>query len=247
MGYTRKEVIGNQTLYHGDCLEIMVNIPAQSVDMILCDLPYGTTQCKWDIVLPFEALWEQWNRVAKNSAAIILFGTEPFSSELRLSNIKHFKYDWIWYKPKGTGFLNAKKQPMRNHEIISVFYRKQCIYNAQKTDGHNRKVSFRKKELQSDVYGETKHDYLYNSTERYPQSILNFSSDTQNSPLHPTQKPVGLCEYLIKTYTHEGETVLDNCMGSGTTGVACKNLNREFIGIEKDAAYFQTAKQRIAI
>lgn len=223
----------------------MDNIPDKSVDMILTDLPYGTTQCKWDSIIPFEPLWQQYNRIIKDNGAIVLFGTEPFSSHLRLSNLKNYKYDWIWDKVKGTGFLNAKKQPMRNHELISVFYKKQCIYNPQKTQGHIKKKSYRRKELQTDVYGEMKNDYTYESTERYPRSIQVFSTDTQNSSLHPTQKPVALCEYMIKTYTNEGDLILDSCMGSGTTGVAAKNLGRRFIGIELDEKYFEIAKNRI--
>lgn len=232
-------------LWQGDCLELMKDIPDKSVDMILTDLPYGTTQCKWDTIIPFEPLWQQYNRVIKDNGAIVLFGTEPFSSHLRLSNLKKYKYDWIWDKVKGTGFLNAKKQPMRNHELISVFYKKQCTYNPQKTLGHVKKKSYRRKELQTDVYGEMKNDYTYESTERYPRSIQVFSTDTQISSLHPTQKPVALCEYMIKTYTNSGDTVLDSCMGSGTTGVAAKNLGRKFIGIELDEKYFEIAKNRI--
>lgn len=232
-------------LMQGDCLELMKEIPNGSVDMILCDLPYGTTRCKWDSVIPFESLWEQYKRIIKENGAIALFGSEPFSSKLRLSNLSWFKYDWVWDKVKGTGFLNAKKQPMRNHENISVFYKKQCLYNPQKTYNAKRKVSYRSSKLQTDVYGNMKNDYKYDSTERYPRSIQIFSTDTQNSSLHPTQKPVALLEYLIKTYTNEGETVLDNCMGSGSTGVACANTGRNFIGIELDEKYFQIAKTRI--
>jgi len=232
-------------LIHGDWLIEMQHIPDCSVDMILSDLPYGTTQCKWDSVIPFDVLWLQYERVIKENGAIVLFGAEPFSSHLRLSNIKLFKYDWIWDKVKGTGFLNAKKQPMRGHEIISVFYKKQCTYNPQKTLGHKNKKSFRAAHLQTDAYGKMNNDNLYESTERYPRSIQEFSTDTQKSCLHPTQKPLALMEYLIKTYTNERETVLDSCMGSGTTGVACKNLNREFIGIEKDEKYFLIAQDRI--
>lgn len=236
---------GNYELWQGDCLKLMDNIPDKSVDMILTDLPYGTTQCKWDSIIPFEPLWQQYNRIIKDNGAIVLFGTEPFSSHLRLSNLKNYKYDWIWDKVKGTGFLNAKKQPMRNHELISVFYKKQCIYNPQKTQGHIKKKSYRRKELQTDVYGEMKNDYTYESTERYPRSIQVFSTDTQNSSLHPTQKPVALCEYMIKTYTNPGDIVLDSCAGSGITGVAAKNLGRRFIGIELDEKYFEIAKNRI--
>lgn len=232
-------------LRRGDCLEMMKDIPNKSVDMILCDLPYGTTQCKWDTVIPFAALWEQYNRVIKDNAAICLFGAEPFSSALRMSNISHYKYDWVWDKVKGTGFLNAKKQPMRNHEIVSVFYNRQCTYNPQKTQGHAHKKSYRRKELQTAVYGQMNSDYTYESTERYPRSIQVFSTDTQNSSLHPTQKPVALLEYLIRTYTNEGEIVLDNCMGSGSTGVACVNTGRNFIGMELDEKYFAVAQERI--
>ena len=235
----------NIQLYQGDCLEIMKDIPDKSIDLILCDLPYGTTACKWDIIIPFELLWSQYNRVTKDNGAIVLFGAEPFSSSLRLSNIKNYKYDWIWDKVKGTGFLNAKRQPMRNHELISVFYKNQCTYNPQKTTGHKMKKSFRSKELQTDVYGEMKNNYLYESTERYPRSIQIFSTDTQNSSLHPTQKPVMLLEYLIKTYTNERDTILDNCMGSGSTGVAARNLNRRFVGIELEKKYFDIARKRI--
>lgn len=233
-------------LWQGDCLELMNNIPDKSVDCIITDLPYGTTQCKWDTIIPFEPLWRQYNRIIKDNGAIVLFGTEPFSSHLRLSNLKNYKYDWIWDKVKGTGFLNAKRQPMRNHELISVFYKKQCTYNPQKTYGHKMKKSYRSKDLQTDVYGEMKNDYTYESTERYPRSIQVFSTDTQNSSLHPTQKPVALIEYLIKTYTNDGELVFDSCMGSGTTGVACINTNRRFIGIELDNNYFEIAKNRIS-
>lgn len=223
----------------------MKNIPDKSIDMILCDLPYGTTRCKWDVVIPFDKLWEQYNRIIKDNGAIVLFGTEPFSSYLRLSNIKNYKYDWIWDKVKGTGFLNAKIQPMRNHELLSVFYKKQCLYNPQKTSGHKNRKSYRSKNLQTDVYGNMKNDYTYESTERYPKSIQIFPAATQNSSLHPTQKPVALCEYMIKTYTNIGETVLDNCMGSGTTGVACINTNRNFIGIELNEKYYKIAENRI--
>lgn len=240
-------VVNIINLIHGDCLEEMQYIQDKSIDMILCDLPYGSTQCKWDVVIPFDKLWQQYNRIVKDNGAVVLFCTEPFGSKLRLSNLKDYKYDWIWDKVKGTGFLNAKRQPMRNHELISVFYKKQCTYNPQKTYGHKKKKSYRSKNLLTDVYGKWNNDNLYESTERYPRSIQVFSTDTQNSSLHPTQKPVALLEYLIKTYTNEGETVLDNCMGSGSTGVACVNTNRNFIGIELDDKYFDIAKQRIGV
>ena len=232
-------------LFNGDCLEIMPTLQSQSVDLIVADLPYGTTQCKWDIVIPFDEMWECINRVAKPNAAVVLFGCEPFASHLRISNIKNYKYDWIWDKVKGTGFLNAKKQPMRNHELISVFYKRQPTYNPQKTTGHKMKKSVRGKHLQTEVYGEMKNDYVYQSDERYPRSIQVFSSDTQNSSEHPTQKPVALLEYLIATYSNPSDTVLDFCMGSGTTGLAAQRLGRDFIGIEKEQEYFETAKNRI--
>lgn len=231
--------------YNMDCFDGFKQIDDKSIDMILCDLPYGTTQCPWDSIIPFEPLWEQYNRVIKDNGAIVLFGTEPFSSHLRLSNLKNYKYDWIWDKVKGTGFLNAKLQPMRNHELISVFYKKQCTYNPQKTYGHKMKKSYRSKELQTDVYGEMKNDYTYESAERYPRSIQVFSTDTQNSSLHPTQKPVKLLEYMILTYTDVGDLVLDNCAGSCSTGIACHNTGRKFIGFEKDKEIFERAKKRL--
>lgn len=231
--------------YCMDCFDGMTLIDDKSIDMILCDLPYGTTQCSWDVVIPFEPLWEEYKRIIKDNGAIVLFGMEPFSSYLRISNIEMFKYDWIWDKVKGTGFLNAKKQPMRNHEIVSVFYERQCKYYPQMTHGHKLKKSYRKKELQTDVYGEMKKDYVYESTDRYPRSIQSFSTDTQNSSLHSTQKPVALCEYLIKTYTDIGDLVLDNCAGSCSTGVACHNTGRRFIGFEKDKEIFEKANKRL--
>lgn len=230
----------------GDCLELMKEIESGTVDMILCDLPYGKTRCSWDAVIPFEPLWAEYERVIKENGAIVLFGAEPFSSHLRLSNLKLFKYDIVWDKVKGTGFLNAKKQPMRNHEIISVFYKKQCTYNPQKSTGHKLKKSSHGKHLQTDVYGEMKNDYVYESTERYPRSIQVFSTDTQSSSLHPTQKPVALLEYLIKTYTQENETVLDSTAGSMSTAIACINTNRKGIMIEKDDHYFKVGSDRVA-
>jgi len=205
----------------------------------------STTRCKWDIVIPFDSLWKQYNKIIKDNGAIVLFGTEPFSSHLRLSNLKNYKYDWIWDKVKGTGFLNAKKQPMRNHELISVFYKRQCRYNPQKTYGHKLKKSYRSKKLQTEVYNEMKNDCMYESTERYPRSIQVFSADTQNSSLHPTQKPVSLIEYLIKTYTNENEIILDSCAGSMTTAIAAINTNRKAICIEKDKDLFNIGKKRI--
>jgi len=233
-------------IYNEDCLIGMKRIPDKSIDMVLCDLPYGTTNCNWDNIIPFEALWNQYERIIKDEGVIVLTGAEPFSSLLRNSNLKLYKYDWIWDKVKGTGFLNAKKQPMRNHETVSVFYKKFGVYNPQMTTGHALKKSKRTSKHQTDVYGEMKNDYNYSSTERYPRSIQVFSTDTQNSSIHPTQKPVGMFEYFIKTYTNDGDTVLDNCMGSATTAIACMNTDRNFIGFEKEKSYFELGNKRIA-
>uniref|UniRef100_A0AAU8HZ45 DNA methyltransferase n=1 Tax=Klebsiella phage FKP3 TaxID=3231233 RepID=A0AAU8HZ45_9CAUD len=233
----------------GDCLERMKEIPDGSVDMILCDPPYGTTACKWDTVIPFEPMWEQLKRVIKPNGAIVLFGSEPFSSMLRVSNITMFKYDWIWNKNKGSGHLNAKRMPMKYHENISVFYSKPCNYNSQDSSGHKPMNYARNK--QNNING--KHKSVINNkgtTKRKPRSVLEFSvvnndGTTDGGKFHPTQKPVALLEYLIKTYTQEGESVLDFTMGSGSTGVACMNTDRKFIGIELDDTYYQIAKDRI--
>ena len=244
---TKVRVNNMVSLYNGDCLKLIKDVPSGSIDLILTDPPYGTTNCKWDIIIPFEPMWQQIKRIIKPNGAICLFGSEPFSSALRMSNIKDFKYDWYWQKTTPTGFLNAKKQPLRNIETISVFYSKQPTYNPQKTYGHKRKVSLAKHK-QNCKKAEEYNDYglaSYDSTERYPTQILQFKTDRQKSALHPTQKPVALLEYLIKTYTNEGETVLDFTMGSGSTGVACVNTHRNFIGIELDEGYFQIAKERI--
>ena len=232
--------------YCMDCFDGMSQIDDKSIDMILCDLPYGTTQCSWDIVIPFEPLWKEYKRIIKDNGAIVLFGMEPFSSYLRISNIKMFKYDWIWDKVKGTGFLNAKKQPMRNHEIISVFYKRQCKYYPQMTENHERKTSLKNRNHpQTKVYGKMDKVTYYDSTVRYPRSIQVFSTDTQISSIHPTQKPVALCEYLIKTYTDAGDLVLDNCAGSCSTGIACHDSGRRFIGFEKDKWIFERANKRL--
>lgn len=227
----------------GDCLELMKSIPDASVDMILCDLPYGTTACKWDSVIPFDALWEQYERIC--IGPIVLTAQTPFDKVLGASNIKLLKYEWVWEKTHPTGYLNAKRAPMKAHENVLVFYKRQPIYNPIKTIGHKRKTATKRHDF-AETYGKQTFDELpYDSTERYPRSVLVFPSDKQTSKLHPTQKPVALMEYLIRTYTNEGMTVLDNCMGSGTTGVACANTGRNFIGIEMDEKYFQIAKDRI--
>lgn len=242
-------------LFQGNCLDLMKDIPDKSVDMVLCDLPYGTTDCKWDSVIPFESLWEQYNRIIKDNGAICLFGSEPFSTYLRMSQIDKYKYDWIWVKSKGScsGFVHAKNMPLKQHEIISVFSKapighisllkeKRMRYNPQGLIYKPTKESSKRK-FGSTVGNRPSHvtEYVREYT-NYPVSILNIDSE---KGLHPTQKPVALLEYLIRTYTNESETVLDNCMGSGSTGVACVNTNRNFIGIELDTHYFQVAKERI--
>lgn len=232
-------------LLQGDCLELMKDIPDNSVDMILCDLPYGTTSNKWDKVIPFEPLWEQYNRIRKENAAIVLFSQMPFSVDCVNSNRKQFRYEWIWQKSQGVGFLNANKMPLRSHENILVFYNKLPTYNPQFTSGkpyrHGENGS-------SSNYRELlPHSTINDNGKRFPKDILKFTSVNCSSQkkFHPTQKPVDLLEYLIKTYTNEGDLVLDNCMGSGSTGVAALNTGRNFIGMELDEHYFEVAKERI--
>ena len=237
--------MNNIELWQGDCLKLMKDIPDKSIDMILCDLPYGTTKFKWDTVIPFDRLWEQYNRIIKDKGAILLFGSEPFSSKLRISNLRMYKYDWIWKKTKAQGFLNSKKMPLKDYENICVFYKRLPVYNPQGIIYGNfqndRKSKYNKGE---DIYGKEK-EFGISHMSNFPKQIIEFSNPSGKGQLHPTQKPVALLEYLVKTYTNEGDTVLDNCMGSGTTGVACVNLHRKFIGIEKDKKYFEIAKTRI--
>ena len=229
-------------LLNGDCLELMKDIPDKSIDMVLCDLPYGTTACKWDSVIPFELLWEQYNRIIRDNAAIVLFGSEPFSTELRHSNLKMFKYDWIWEKEQGANFMLCKYQPYKVHEIISVFSKNRHVYNPQMTEG---KPYISGKGDSGEITRNVVKVQTKNSGTRYPRSIQRFNTDKSKGSFHPTQKPVALLEYLIKTYTNEGELILDFTMGSGSTGVACLNTNRRFIGIELDENYFNIAKERI--
>ena len=235
--------MSNINLMQGNCLERMKEIPDGSIDMVLADPPYGTTACKWDSIIDLPLMWEQLKRVIKPNGAIVMTASQPFTSVLVTSNLKMFKYEWIWRKPKGTGHLNAKKQPMRNHESCIVFYSKQSTYNPQKTKGKPYKCAPKKEQYEG--YG--KHERTVTDNKdglRYPVTVQEFESNMRGS-LHPTQKPAALMEYLIKTYTNEGEVVLDFTMGSGTTGVACKNLNRDFIGIELDETYFKIAQDRI--
>ena len=238
-------------LMKGDCLERMKDIPDRSVDMVLCDLPYGTTSCKWDVVIPFEPLWEQYKRIIKDRGAIVLFGSEPFSSYLRMSNIKQYKYDIYWKKEKPTNFFQLKRRFGKVTENICVFCNGSSVYFPQKIQHKGRRVTNKPSEqnakfrsITTGVYEAPILPYKDDGT-RYPIDVQEFNRVPLGKTVHPTQKPVALLEYLIKTYTLEGETVLDNCMGSGSTGVACINTNRKFIGIERDDKYFDISVKRI--
>jgi len=237
---------GNLQLIFGDCLEKMKDIPDKSIDMVLCDLPYGTTACKWDVIIPFEPLWEQYKRIVKDNGAIVLTASQPFTSALVMSNVKMFKYEWIWGKGRGTGFQIVKYKPLVSHENILIFGRGTLTYNPQMREREKPRVSKNKGTTrQMLVSGGKEYQAEKALDKKYPITELQFPNNDQKNKLHPTQKPVLLLEYLIRTYTLEGETVLDNTMGSGSTGVACVNTNRDFIGIEKDEDYFLIAKQRI--
>jgi len=235
-------------IYLGDCLEIMKDIDDKSIDFILADLPFGSTNCHWDSQINLEKLWIQYERIIKDHGAIALFAQTPFDKVLGCSNLKLLKYEWIWEKPQATGHLNANKMPMKAHENILLYYKKLPIYNPQKTTGHQRKIStaYHKRNTSTgEIYGKCDDFSDYNSTERYPRSIQVFPSDKQKLNLHSTQKPLALCEYLIKTYTNEDYLVLDNVCGSGTTGVACKKLNRNFIMIENNLDFYNISLERI--
>ena len=230
-------------LHLGDCLDILPTLADNSVDMVLVDLPYGTTACKWDSIIPLDKLWEQYNRICKEDGAMVFTAAQPFTTILATSNLDNFRYEWIWEKPQGTNPMNVKVMPLKSHENILVFYRKKPIYNPQMW--HSTPYSGFSSDTSKigEVYGSAKSKHRDNPEgSRYPKTVLKFK---QEKGLHPTQKPVALMEYLIKTYSNEGETVLDNCMGSGTTGVACVNTNRNFIGIEMDETYFNISKNRI--
>lgn len=242
----------NTQLYKGDCLEIMKDIPDKSVDMILCDLPYGATRNKEDKILPFAPLWKEYKRIIKDNGCIALFAQGKFYMDLYNSNKKMFRYDLVWDKELTTGFLNARRMPLRRHEQIAIFYKKLPTYNPQFTQGqplHGRGTAYKTKELKNNNYGDFNvlEDTRKGATDKYPTSILQFAKSHPSKAQHRTEKPVALLEYLIKTYTYEGDTVLDNCMGSGSTGIACKNTNRNFIGIELNDEYFEIAKQRIGV
>ncbi|MBF2375158.1 site-specific DNA-methyltransferase [Listeria seeligeri] len=233
-------------IWNEDCLMGMERIIDKSVDMILCDLPYGRTKNRWDKLIDLDKLWIQYNRIIKDDGAIVLTAQTPFDKILGASNINNLRYEWIWEKTSATGHLNAKRMPLKAHENILVFYKKLPTYNPQKTTGHTAVHSYTKKQNDGSNYGKTKIGISGGgNTERYPRSVLTFKSDKQKNNIHPTQKPVALFEYLIKTYTNEGETVLDNCMGSGTTAIACCNTNRKFIGFETNQEYYERSLQRI--
>jgi len=235
-------------IYLGNCLDLMPEIETGSIDMILCDLPYGTTACKWDTIIPFHPLWEQYKRIIKPNGAIVLFGAEPFSSALRMSNIKNYKYDWIWDKKLSGGFAVAKYRPLAINENISVFGRGKITYNPQMLKGKMR-VKGRTKNNGIDLsenWKGLKDGYSTKNDFYFPKTIIEISNANRRNKLHPTQKPVSLMEYLIKTYTNEGELVLDNCIGSGTTAIACLNTKRNFIGMEQEQKYFEIANKRIA-
>ena len=237
-------------LFQGDCLDIMPQLAEQGIkaDMVLTDPPYGTTACKWDSVIPFDEMWECLDGITNETSPLLLFGTEPFSSHLRLSNIKNYKYDWIWIKDKGTNIFSANKRPMKNTEIISVFYKTQPFYNPVMRKGKPY-TRIQKSSMVGSHLGEGNKkasDKINETGERFPLSTVYFARDTaKGSSFHPTQKPVKLLEYLIKTYTKENDTVLDFTMGSGSTGVACLQTNRNFIGIELEPKYYEIAEQRI--
>lgn len=235
-------------LYNGDCLEVMKSITDKSIDLILCDLPYGSTHNKWDKCIDFERLWECYNRIIKDNGAIVLFSQQPFTTKLIMSNLKMFRYEWIWEKSQGTGFLNAHKMPLKIHENICVFYKRLPKFNPQMRTGFKKYVRTASNKS-SDNYNLEQDSHTTTSNgERYPIDIIQFASSncsTTDKHCHPTQKPRLLLEYFIKTYTDEGDTVLDNAMGVGSTGVACAVTNRNFIGIELDKNYYNVAKNRI--
>lgn len=236
-------------IYNQDCLIGMQDIADKSIDMILCDLPYGTTQCKWDVIVPLDKLWLQYKRIIKDNGAILLFAQTPFDKVLGTSNLEWLRYEWIWEKTQATGHYNAKFMPMKAHENILVFYKERPIYNPQKTTGHSPVNSFTKyikTQNKTTLYGNANKEIIGGgNTDRYPRDILIFPSDKQKSCLHPTQKPVGLIKYFISTYTNMGDVVLDNCHGSGTTAVGCIETGRNYIAFENDEQIFSKSVERI--
>lgn len=234
-------LIGNGEFYHGDCLDVMRGLPDASVDMVLCDLPYGTTQNKWDSIIPLDQLWAEYWRIAKPNAAVVLTAQPPFDKQLGASCLEHMQYEWIWFKSRATGHLNAKRQPMRTHENVLVFYRQQPTYNPQDLKPLNKMKKQSRDTTQN--YGAVIEGEYFQEFTNYPRSVLAIPS--QGGTVHPTQKPVDLFEYLIRTYTQPGDTVLDNCLGSGTTAIAAERSGRRWIGIERDEGYYNAALARI--
>jgi DNA modification methylase len=244
-----KPYVGRSVLFHADCFDILSGIKSKSVNLILCDLPYGTTQNKWDIILPLDKLWKEYERLITDNGAIILTASQPFTSTLIMSNTKLFKYDIVWHKRTPSGVLNAKKMPIRTHETILVFYKKLPTYNFQKSIG-SKICGIKEHKVNSSNYrnANTITPYIDDGS-RFPTSVLDITGVVNNSKEklpHPTQKPLALMEYLVKTYSNEDDIVLDNCMGSNTTGLACKRLNRQYIGIEKEKAYYDISVKRLA-
>ena len=236
----------NIKLINGDCLEEMKKIKDKSIDMILCDLPYGTTKCKWDVIIPFDKLWEQYEMIIKDNGAIVLFGSQPFTSALVMSNPKLFRHQWVWDKKVSASFALCNVAPMKVHEEVLVFSRKKVNYYPIMTP-KDKPITYKHKQKQFETAPlQKRFDHPVTYDKSYPKSIIEISNRSEKRGLHPTQKPIALMEYLIKTYTNEGDTVLDNCMGSGSTGVACVNTNRDFIGIELDKTYFDIAEKRIS-
>ena len=234
-------------VYLGDCLELMRSIPDKSIDMINTDLPYQITNCSWDKIIPFKPLWKQYERIIKDNGAIVLSGIEPFSSHLRLSNLKIYKYDWVWKKSHATGYLKAWKQPMRNTENILIFYKKQCLYNPIITDKSIQNIRSKTiRSKKSEIYNDSDLSiHKLHKDKTIPKTIIEFNNAPQKKGLHPTQKPVALYEYLIKTYTNEGDLVLDSCAGSGTTAIACINTKRNYILMEQNKDYYNIILERI--
>lgn len=233
----------------GDCIAVMSQIPSGSIDLLFTDLPYGTTRCSWDSPIDLSAFWVQANRVVKSGGAKVLFAQPPFDKVLAVSNLKEFRYEWIWEKTQPTGHLNARRMPMKAHENILVFYDRLPTYHPQLTHGHKRKVAtahHKRNTSPGDIYGPYQPTG-YDSTSRYPRDVLKGPSDKQRSSLHPTQKPVWLCEQMVLTYTNEGETVLDCCMGSASIGVACQNTGRSYIGIDNSPHWLEVAQQRLGL
>ena len=241
------EVNAGMQLYNADCFDVFPDIPDSSVDMVFTDMPYGTTKNRWDTEVDLERLWREYERIIRENGCIALWAQSPFDKVLACSNLKLYRYEWIIEKTNATGFLNARRAPLKAHENVLIFYRKQPVYNPQMTHGYARKSSTAQQStpsrVSSNYSGFTPNSY--DSTDRFPRDVLLFSWDKQKTALHPTQKPVSACEYFVKTYTNEGDTVLDSFMGSGSIGVACRNCGRNYIGIENDTGYFMAAEKRL--